>query len=44
MNFKRLVNSKNLSILIVLIVMSLSFAYASFNSVLNITGTVAMSV
>ena len=41
MSIKRLVNSKNLSILIVMFIVTLSCAYASFNSVLNITGTVA---
>ena len=41
MSFKRFVNSKNLSILIVVMVIGLSLAYASFNSVLNITGIVS---
>ena len=37
----KLITNKNLSILIVIFVMAISFGYAAFNSVLNITGTYA---
>ncbi len=41
MHLKKLITSKNVSVLIIMFVMTISLAYASFNSVLNITGTVA---
>jgi len=41
MKLEKIITSKNLSLIIVMFVMALSCAYASFNSVLNVTGTVA---
>ena len=41
MKLEKIITSKNLSLIIVMFVMAMSCAYASFNSVLNVTGTVA---
>lgn len=41
MKVRKIINNKNLSILIVVFVLMLSCAYSSFNSVLNVTGTIA---